>query len=372
MESGPVSNHIRARREALGIAQQVLAQRVGISRQALGAIEAHRQIPSTLIAMRLARHLETSVEALFELTEPEELEVRLPDGPPSSARVLLGCVQGQWVAHPLSSQDMARAADGVLTRPPGPNQRAGVSPAHRLDMLEAAILMAGCSPLLGVLSERFKRAPGGAGYPVWVMANSAQALSMLEQGLVHVAGVHLATDRAQVCALVRERWPDQEMVVVHLSTWASGLILPARNPLGLRSAQDLLRPHLRIAWREPGAAATTLLMQELERVADKAQLEATMRHAGPLLRDHSAVAQAVAMSVADVGVGIESVALAFGLTFIPLRSERFDLIMHASVADSPAMQQVLEAMTSRGFRQDVGALRGYELGSLGEQVRVGA
>ena len=40
MEQGPVQNNIRARREALGLVQQRLAQLIGISRQALGAIEA--------------------------------------------------------------------------------------------------------------------------------------------------------------------------------------------------------------------------------------------------------------------------------------------------------------------------------------------
>lgn len=372
MEQGPVQNNIRVRREALGLAQQRLAQLIGISRQALGAIEAQRQIPSTLIAMRLARTLETSVEALFELTEPEQLEVKLPEGPPASARVLLGRIKQQWVAHPLSTHDLERAADGLITQAPGPDHRAGVSPLQRLDTLERATLIAGCSPLLGALSDRLMRSHKTLGYPVWVMANSARAMALLDQGLVHIAGVHLATDKAQACALVRSRWPDQDMVIVHLNTWRQGLILPARNPLGLRTPQDLLRPHLRIAWREPGAASTTLLIEELERVADKAQIDAVLNHAGPLMRDHKAVALAVASSVADVGVGIESVAIAHELTFIPLRQERFDLIMSAETASSPQVTQLIEALDERGLRQDISALRGYDAAAMGESITLQA
>lgn len=372
MEQGPVQNNIRAAREALGLAQQTLAQRIGISRQALGAIEAQRQIPSTLIAMRLARALETSVEALFELTEPEQLEVKLPEGKPSSPRVRLGCVQGQWVAHPLLAQDLTRAADGVLTSPPGPDGLALVSPFERLDALAHTTLIAGCSPLLGALCERLLRSRKAPSAAAWIMANSEQAMTLLTQGLVHIAGVHLATDQAQAAALVRARWPTQDMVIVHLNTWRQGLILPARNPLGLRSAADLLRPHLRIAWREPGAASTTLLMQELGRVADKPQLEATLSHTGPRLRDHMAVAQAVAMSVADVGVGIEAAALAHELTFIPLRQERFDLIMSAQAAKTPQVTALLDALQARGLRQDIEALGGYDAADMGELLSIGA
>ncbi|MCA9712564.1 MAG: helix-turn-helix domain-containing protein, partial [Myxococcales bacterium] len=48
---------LRPRRVARGLSQSALADRVGVSRQALVAIEAGRQVPSTALALHLARAL---------------------------------------------------------------------------------------------------------------------------------------------------------------------------------------------------------------------------------------------------------------------------------------------------------------------------
>ena len=54
---------------------------------------------------------------------------------------------------------------------------------------------------------------------------------------------------------------------------------------------------------------------------------AGVRLSGPEARGHVEVAQLVRSGAADVGVAIESVALAHGLGFVPLREERFDLVV---------------------------------------------
>ncbi len=56
---------VRAARVERGLSQADLAHRAGISRQALGAIEAATYLPSVSVALALARELGTTVEALF-------------------------------------------------------------------------------------------------------------------------------------------------------------------------------------------------------------------------------------------------------------------------------------------------------------------
>ena len=63
-----LGNHIRAFRTAQGLTQAELAQRVGVSRKTINTVENAVFIPSTLLALTLARALDTSVEALFFLT----------------------------------------------------------------------------------------------------------------------------------------------------------------------------------------------------------------------------------------------------------------------------------------------------------------
>ena len=60
-----MENQIRARRKALGLSQEELARRCGVSRQTVNAIENNKYDPTLSLAFRLARELEMTVDGLF-------------------------------------------------------------------------------------------------------------------------------------------------------------------------------------------------------------------------------------------------------------------------------------------------------------------
>ena len=60
-----MENSIHARRKALGLSQQELAKRCGVSRQTINAIENNKYDPTLALAFALARELGTTVDALF-------------------------------------------------------------------------------------------------------------------------------------------------------------------------------------------------------------------------------------------------------------------------------------------------------------------
>lgn len=62
-------NHIKQHRARLDLTQQELADRVGVRRQAILAIEKGKYVPSALLAFQLARALEMPVGELFELDD---------------------------------------------------------------------------------------------------------------------------------------------------------------------------------------------------------------------------------------------------------------------------------------------------------------
>jgi len=66
-----VTNRVREKREALGLTQQELADRVGISRQSIISIEKGRYVPSVHSSLLLARALGEGVEILFQLADKE-------------------------------------------------------------------------------------------------------------------------------------------------------------------------------------------------------------------------------------------------------------------------------------------------------------
>ena len=64
-----LSNTLREERARLGWTQAELAERVGVSRKTINTVENGVFVPSTLLALRLARALGRPVEALFTLVE---------------------------------------------------------------------------------------------------------------------------------------------------------------------------------------------------------------------------------------------------------------------------------------------------------------
>ena len=60
-----MENKIRERRRELGISQEELAKRCGVSRQTVNAIENNKYDPTLSLAFRLARELEITVDTLF-------------------------------------------------------------------------------------------------------------------------------------------------------------------------------------------------------------------------------------------------------------------------------------------------------------------
>ena len=60
-----MDNHIREKRRELGLSQEELAKRCGVSRQTVNAIENNKYDPTLALAFHLARELGTTVDLLF-------------------------------------------------------------------------------------------------------------------------------------------------------------------------------------------------------------------------------------------------------------------------------------------------------------------
>src|SRR5215813_13681220 len=108
MGSIEFENRLRQRRNAAGITQLELARRAGITRQSLIHLESGRFVASTTVALKLARALGCAVEDLFSLPEAPVARFRAdlaqsftPASARERSRMLLGFVEGRWVAHRL-------------------------------------------------------------------------------------------------------------------------------------------------------------------------------------------------------------------------------------------------------------------------------
>ena len=66
-----MKNRIRVERAELRMTQQQLAEVIGVSRQTIHAIENGLFIPSTVLALKIARLFRKPVETIFQLEESE-------------------------------------------------------------------------------------------------------------------------------------------------------------------------------------------------------------------------------------------------------------------------------------------------------------
>jgi putative transcriptional regulator len=64
-------NHIKQHRARLNLTQQDLAEKVGVRRQTILAVEKDKYVPSALLAFQIAKALDMPVTELFQMTESE-------------------------------------------------------------------------------------------------------------------------------------------------------------------------------------------------------------------------------------------------------------------------------------------------------------
>ncbi len=360
--ASPLVSSLRSHRARLDWSQAELAERVGVSRQAIVAIEAHRQVPSTDLALRLARVLGVTVEDLFELDEPEAIALHQTPEVPLSGRVHLGLVDQRWVAFRTETSE--ETCDGFVSTD-GTAAQVLVRPLVPLEDLSRQVLVAGCAPLLGMIGRAVAR--HSKGRATWLSTTSTRALRLLAQGRVHIAGVHLVDAAAPAghVPIIREMFSDQSMAVVNLTRFRQGMFVAPGNPKGIVSAVDFLRSDVRSALRLPGSGAQILTEKKLAEALICAELPK-----GPIARTHEELASWVREGLVDVGVGMEPVAIREGLDFVPLVEERFDLVLPKHRLSEPHIGRFLAHIDARSFRTEVAYLPGYDMGIAGHATTI--
>jgi putative molybdopterin biosynthesis protein len=293
-------------------------------------------------------------------------------------RVRLGRVRGEVVATPLPRgagvlTSLVRA-DGLLLVPAGVEGHHGGEHV-RVELLRGSaaidrtIVVIGSHDLvLDLAASRLRAAD-----PLITLASSnvgsLGGLVALRDGLCHLAGAHLldpATGQYTLPYLDRLFGPDADLAVIRLVHRDQGLIVPAGNPRGIRGIADLADPGLRYVNRQRGAGTRVLLDHELAaRGVDPGAVTGYTREE----HTHLAVAAAVAAGRADAGLGILAAARAFGLDFVPVAKEPFDLVLRSPTLTDEPVAALWALLADDAFTAAVEALGGYSCAETGRRIR---
>lgn len=198
---------------------------------------------------------------------------------------------------------------------------------------------------------------------------SLDGLLQLLRGDAALAGTHmLDEDTGQYnVPILRRLFLGQRLCVITVAEREQGLIVAPGNPKALLSVQDVARPGARFVNRQPGSGTRTLLDYHLRQMhVSPSRVQGYDRE----LSTHTAVADAVARGLADVGLGLHAAADAFGLGFVPLARERYDLVTLADLRYRPPLSWLLDSIKTPTFKAVIAALTGYDVTHSGEEVQV--
>ena len=380
---------LRLARQARGFSQQQLAGMAGVSRQAVSAVESGHSDPSLRVALALGQALGMSVEELFGPGEPAALVTATsvaamagqgarerPAGEQAARghgtrehlageRVMLAPVGDRLVALPLRgdtgaglgflpaggfavprSGAAAPAPEVIAVRPIGPQR--------------PTLLVAGCDPALPLLATPLSLLDPPVAF-AWWPCGSGEALRLAQAGLVHAAGVHAQADgpNGGTGPLIPEG-----AQVVGFTAWREGLVVAPELRAAVTGLDAIAKRRLRLVNRERGAEARLLL--------DRERLRLNLEPGDLIGYDtqaagHLQVASAVAAGLADAGVASEPAARAYGLAFVPLARERFNLVIPAEHTASREAQALLKVLSSPWLLAQLASIPGYDAGTCGER-----
>lgn len=199
---------------------------------------------------------------------------------------------------------------------------------------------------------------------------SLSGLIALARGDADVAGTHLwdeATDTYNL-PFVARLLPGRRAVALTLVRRSLGLITPPGNPQGLCDPADLARPGVRFVNRQAGAGTRVWLDAQLRRSGvDPTGVTGYDREAPT----HLGVARAIHDGEATAGLGIAAAAHAYGLGFVPLVTERYDLVLTAEAWETAPARALAAAVRSQPFSAAVADLGGYDTSETGREAWVG-
>lgn len=195
-------------------------------------------------------------------------------------------------------------------------------------------------------------------------AGSLGGLIALQEDRADLAGIHLLDEETGEYnyPFVKRILPGRNVAIVNLSYRIQGLMFAAGNPKQIKGLEDLLNPDLTFVNRQKGSGTRVLLELQLKK---QGIVTSGIRGYDHELDTHLAVASTIAQGKADTGLGIEAAALSYGLDFLPLFRERYDLVIPEPNYHSKLFAPLLKIISSDEFKNIVDRTGGYDTSQTG-------
>lgn len=194
-----------------------------------------------------------------------------------------------------------------------------------------------------------------------LLDGSADGLERFCTGEGVVAGMHIhdAASDAWNLPAVKAKAGDQDAVLLSWAKRRRGLVMAENKAQAISLLSDV--KGRRMVARQASSGAAVLLAHLLNAAGVS---EDDIDYTAPARSEQDAV-QAVAEGAAEVTLGLEALARPFGLAFLPLVEERFDLLVDRRAYFEPPFQTLLTFCQGAAFRDRADAIGGYDVEGLG-------
>jgi len=195
---------------------------------------------------------------------------------------------------------------------------------------------------------------------------SMGGLRTLRQNLCHIAASHLLQDSGNDYNFeFAFRELDKMPAIVNFCRREQGLLIKKGNPKKISCVADLARKGLTIVNRSLATGTRLLLDNQLKKAGINGEkIKGYTRE----VSRHLDVGLEILAGRADAGPSIRAVAGLLDLDFIPLRWERYDLMIAKDRFFDAGIQRFLGLLHETDFRNIAGKLQGYDLSLSGKMV----
>lgn len=193
-------------------------------------------------------------------------------------------------------------------------------------------------------------------------------MALARQG-ADIAGCHLwdAESDSYNEPYITRMLPGRRVAMLTLAHRRLGLIVFPDNPQQIHDLPDLVRPNIRFINRQSGAGTRLWLEARCRQLGVTPALIQGYENE---VKTHLQVAGAVAEGKADVGLGVEAAALAYGLDFILQTTERYDLVITEEAWELPGVRAMVQWLHSAEAKKSITDLGGYDVTETGHMVWV--
>lgn len=239
------------------------------------------------------------------------------------------------------------------------------APVKRLPDAGMLIIVGSNDPLLDQTIALFnKRYPDDIA--VFGNTGSMGGLRALRQNRCHIATSHLLEEGGTDYNFsYADKEVGQMPAVVNFCRREQGILMARRNPKGVRSVADLGKPGIHVVNRSLQTGTRLLFDRELAKAGLSGE---NIAGYGNEVSRHIDVGLEILAGRADAGPGIRPIADMLGLDFIPLRWERYDLLIDKDHFFDKIIQNFLGIFREDAFRALAQSLPGYDISTSGKMV----